>query len=227
MSRYLDYETADSIVHFNAVEGVLNNPIVTLEEATQPLKSLIGPLEKYVWCSKMDTQVDHAPLTHDEAAAINLYTREWEGGLYQNLNKMLRDRNREKLKPYFLYLRLLMSGLSKLPPLKTIVFRGVRLNVTNLYHNRKEVVWWGVSSCTTNVSVLEQPMFLGQEGDRTIFSIQTYSGVAIQKYSAIKSENEVLLSPCTFMAVKNIANLGNGLCMIQVEELQPPFSLFN
>ena len=35
----------------------------------------------------------------------------------------------------------------------------------------KEFTWWRFSSCTTDGEVLKNPMFLGQSGERTLFSI--------------------------------------------------------
>ena len=48
-------------------------------------------------------------LTADEAAAITLYTM--EGQFYPILNKLLRTRDRQALKPFFPYIRLLYSAI--------------------------------------------------------------------------------------------------------------------
>ena len=55
----------------------------------------------------------------------------WNGNhknrcLYFVLNANLRDENRQKLKPWFLYLKLFLTGLSRLPSFDRTVFRGVR-----------------------------------------------------------------------------------------------------
>ncbi|CAF1317761.1 unnamed protein product, partial [Rotaria sordida] len=34
------------------------------------------------------------------------------------------------------------------------------------------MVWWGLSSCTTALTVLQSEQFLGQTGDRTLFMIE-------------------------------------------------------
>ncbi len=57
-------------------------------------------------------------LTPDESASIMLYSMEWssrEKSFYFILNKSLRSENRQLLKPWFLYLRLFLHALSKLP----------------------------------------------------------------------------------------------------------------
>lgn len=66
-------------------------------------------------------------LTKDEIAAIYLYTMPWPNAtasLYYNLNKALRTADRSAAKPYFPYLRLLLSALKKLPPVVGTVHRG-------------------------------------------------------------------------------------------------------
>lgn len=52
------------------------------------------------------------------AAAISLYTASWtieQDSLYYKLNACLRSEERQLLKPYFPYLRLLLCGLESLP----------------------------------------------------------------------------------------------------------------
>ena len=51
-------------------------------------------------------------LNKDELAAIYLYTLEV---LYRPLNAALNERDRDKIKPYFPYLKLMNSALEKLP----------------------------------------------------------------------------------------------------------------
>ena len=46
-----------------------------------------------------------------------------------------------------------------------------------------QITWWSFSSTTTNIAALENPMFLGKDGDRTIFQIMTRHGVDIGAFS--------------------------------------------
>ena len=48
---------------------------------------------------------------------------------------------------------------------------------------RVQITWWSFSSTTTNIAALENPMFLGKDGDRTIFQIMTRHGVDIGAFS--------------------------------------------
>ena len=48
--------------------------------------------------------------------------------LYEDLNRLLRDEDREKLRVYFPYLKLLLTALNKLPDVEANVYRGVKVH---------------------------------------------------------------------------------------------------
>ena len=79
------------------------------------------------------------------------------------------------------------------------------------------MVWWPLSSTTDSIEVLSEPQFLGETGPRTIFTIEVKSARNIQRYSAIKNENELLLLPGTAFKVKSVLLQGE-LTMVQMEE---------
>jgi hypothetical protein len=66
-------------------------------------------------------------LTHDESAAIFLYTQQCphdQISFYTLLNRALRDENRTKLVPFYQYLNLLTSAFNKLPAIEGQIWRG-------------------------------------------------------------------------------------------------------
>ncbi len=75
------------------------------------------------------------------------------------------------------------------------------------------------------MSVLESPDYLGTSGTRTIFSIQTSSGKIIHAHSYFESQNEILLPPGIHLQVINSLNPTEGLRMIHLREIQPPFKM--
>ncbi|CAF4334080.1 unnamed protein product, partial [Rotaria sordida] len=85
-------------------------------------------------------------------------------------------------------------------------------------------VWWGFSSCTTAVNVLNSNQFLGAKGDRTMFTLQCLSAKDIRKHSYYPAEDEVLLMAATQFKVIGCLNQGD-LHIIQLEETPPPFPL--
>jgi hypothetical protein len=135
-------------------------------------------------------------LTADEIAAIHLYTQ--AGPLYRILNARLRDRNREKLKPLLSLVKLLLHGLYKLPVTSTpVVYRGVKEDLSGGFQG-KIIMWWSFSSSTTSIKVLENPVFFGHTGERTMFAITVRAGYDISRYSDHGAEEEVILPPGLF-----------------------------
>ncbi|CAF1249002.1 unnamed protein product [Rotaria sordida] len=168
-------------------------------------------------------------LSPDESAAIHLYTLEWdvhENSLYMALNRTLRLADRTKLQPWFKYLKLFLTGFYKLPRSKhTLVWRGVREDLSSLYPKGKEFAWWAFSSCTAALSVLESPNYLGKSGIRTMFSIQTKTGKEIRAHSYFENEDEILLPPGIYPKVIDSLNPAEGLHIIQLREIPPPYQM--
>ena len=152
-----------------------------------------------------------------------------ETPFYGAFNSALRTRDRTAAKPFFAYLQLLLLALYKLPKSKTTLFRGTRdlpEQVIQEYLKKAETgkcVFWGAcSSTTTNVSTLSNPMFCGQDGNRTRFVIQGCEvGAAVEAVSAIGIEKEVLLPPCLRFKVESFVDLGHGLLEFQLSYSEP------
>ncbi|CAF3411967.1 unnamed protein product, partial [Rotaria sp. Silwood2] len=157
-----------------------------------------------------------------------LYTTEWmqhDQCLYVVLNTTLRSEDREqKLKQWYLYLRLFLNALYRLPTVRTTAYRGVRLNLGKHYSEGETIVWWGFSECTTSVGVLQSEQFLGNTGDRTMFTIQCQTARNIRKHSYFEQEDAVLLMAGTQFKVIGFLDQ-RDLHIIQLEETCSPHSL--
>ena len=152
-------------------------------------------------------------LDADEAGGLWLYTA--QSDFYPTLNRLLRTRDRSALKPFFSYLRLMLTARSKLPKYTGSVWRGVKgVDLRASYPKGKELYWWAFSSTTKELSTLQNPMFLGFSGVRTVFLIEIVHGVDLQRYSAfqgVASEAEVLLYPGMKFKVVDAMEMGEGL----------------
>jgi hypothetical protein len=229
--RFSDF-TAEPRRMLPPIQGYENMPLVSLEEAVDPLTSLVPDVERMAWTVKQSHFEGEYDLTNDEEASILLYTMEWEPretSFYIILNNTLQAANRQLLRPWFLYLRLVMTALAKIPSdsNRLIVYRGVKLDLSAQYPKGSTVTWWGFSSCTTSVEVLSNERFLGTSGTRTLFNIECHSAKSIKQYSFYPEEEEVLLPPARQFEVKGCLNQGNGLHIIQLKEIQPKFPLIN
>ncbi|CAF3936512.1 unnamed protein product [Adineta steineri] len=206
------------------ISGYEKMPIVSLEEAVEPLLSILPTVKSYARAAKKQCKKPADNLTQDESASIMLYSMGWEPldeCLYCALNATLRSKNRSSLKPWFLFLRLFLGALFRLPPIPHLtVFRGVKLDLSKQFEEDETFIWWGFSSCTTSIKVLQSEQFLGMEGTRTMFTIHCNSARDIRKHSYFPSEDEVLLLAGTEFQVKGILNQGHGLRTIQLQEVQ-------
>ena len=103
------------------------------------------------------------------------------------------------------------------------IFRGVKLDLQSKYKRGERIVWWGFSSCTSSVEVLENERFAGKTGKRTVFAIECDSGKNILQHSFYKDEDEILLLPGSEFEVIGLYNMGSNLHMIQLKETVPEF----
>ena len=210
------------------IEGYDKMPVVSIKEAVQPLIDIVPNVLRNVFIVKQNCEEPEDGLTTDESASIMLYTYEsepHEDSLYVILNTTLRSEQRQKLKPWFSYLRLVLTALARLPSERRFVNRGVREDLRAQYPIGKSFIWWGFSSCTSSVTALECEQFFGKTGTRTLFQIDCNSGKDVKNHSFIQQEEEILLLPARQFVVKGCLDSGHGLHIIQVTETEPEYPL--
>ena len=206
------------------IQGYENVPLLSLEEAILPLVSILPRIQKYARVAKERCEPTPANgLTKDQSASISLYTMDWEPQeqcLYFVLNATLRAVERQKLKPWFWYLKLILSGLCRLPSVRRPVYRGIKVDLSELYSEEKTFIWWGFSSCASNIGVLESEQFIGKTGTRTLFIIDCFSGKDVSRHSYFQSEEEVILLPARQLEVISCFQPSSGFHMIQLKEIE-------
>jgi hypothetical protein len=210
------------------ISGYEDEPVVPLETAVKPLVSILPTIQTYAYTAKQRCKNPADNLTQDESASIMLYSMGWDPMdkcLYVVLNATLRSADRQKLKPWFSYLKLFLTALSRLPSKPRFVYRGIKLDLSDQYPMGETVIWWGFSSCTVSVNVLQSELFLGVTDTRTMFTIECHSGKDIRKHSYFPTEEEVLLLAATQFKVVGRLNQGPGFRIIQLKEIEPPFPL--
>jgi hypothetical protein len=206
------------------ISGFNEKPLVTLEQAAEPLISIVPDILFRVSKAKRRAATYEDTLPIDESAAIVLYTMEWHpfsDSVYYILNSTLRTEDRKSLIPWFLYLKLILTALSRLPLLSLTVYRGVKLNNHDKYQLGKDVLWWGFSSCSINRAIAENEHFLGPNGRRTLFIIHCIKGIDIGPHSYFRKEKEILLLPATTFKVIQCDSQGNNLHIIHLQQIEP------
>ena len=181
--RLTDYTHVSDLVPLSGI-FTESNPLLS---ARGSLAAHIGPmqLEGLLWTAEqaMRKKAKKALIaavpgfTADCGVAVYMYTA--ESPLYPRLNAALRSADRHLAKPFFPYLRLLLTAMNKLWAYQKsgprMLNRGVKLDLVGAYPDDYEegesLVWWQLSSCTRKIAQLSNPMFLGATGDRTIFQV--------------------------------------------------------
>ncbi|CAF4893598.1 unnamed protein product, partial [Rotaria magnacalcarata] len=215
--------------------GYADEPLLPLVDACAPLIDILYNLSFYVNMAVEETPAEPPDgLTINESAAIRLYTIEWKAphrSLYSMLNHTLKHCSREELQPYFRYMKLFLTALVKLPcsPLLT-VWRGVTKDLSAKFPPGTPVTWWAFSSTTTELAVLENNMYLGTTGARTLFSVEAINGRTVRAHSHFVIEDEILLLPGTHMIVQSQFSPASDLHIIHLKQvvpeetlLEPPF----
>ena len=216
----------DIEVNLTPIVGYADEPLLPLLEACAPLTNIIYNLLFYVQLALSET-AEQPPdgLTIDESAAIRLYTIEWEENqrsLYSMLNHTLTKDDREKLRPYFKYMKLFLTALAKLPCMPQLtVWRGVTKDASAQFPPETMVIWWRFSSCTTSLPVLENNMYLGSTGHRTLFSVEAINGRTVRAHSHFVTEDEILLLPGTQMIVQSQFSPAPDLHIIHLKQVIP------
>lgn len=225
----------DMGANIDPIVGYAKEPLLPLFKACAPLTNIIYNLSFYIQIALNETPEEPSDaLTIDESAAIRLYTLEWEKSdesLYFMLNNALKNKDRSYLQPYFKYLKLFVTALAKLPCLPPlIVWRGVTKDLSGDFPPGTSITWWSFSSCTKELTVLENNMYLGQSGDRTLFSVEAINGRTICDHSHFSAEDEILLLPGTRMVVQSQFSPAPALHFIHLKQerprellLEPPF----
>ncbi|CAF0829366.1 unnamed protein product [Rotaria sp. Silwood1] len=210
------------------IEGYEKMPLVPLEEAVLPLLDVLPDIHEMVRIVKTKCALPANGLTSDQSAAIMLYTMEWEPSqkcLYFVLNSALRTANRQLIQPWFLYLKLVLTALSRLPSKPGTVYRGVKLDLSSQHFIGEKFYWWSFSSCTTTMNILKSDQFLGGTGIRTLFAIESRSGKDISQHSYYQEEEEILLLPATQFQVIACLPFGQEVHIIQLKEIKSEFPL--
>ncbi|CAF1192806.1 unnamed protein product [Didymodactylos carnosus] len=203
MSRFADIDLSNK--KLSPIDGYWSYPLVPLEKALEPILSRIDQLDRSIKAAKKHC---HYPsehdLTRDESAALYLYTMEGgDNSFYRVLNQALRLEDRRLVKPWFSYLKLFDTALSKLPTERRNIWRGVPSDITKNFKKNQELHWWAVSSCSLSMDVIKD--FLSRDTISTLFLIQAVNGKNITGYTNYPNENEVLLGPGTHLRVESIA----------------------
>ncbi|CAF1411932.1 unnamed protein product [Rotaria sordida] len=170
------------------IDGYLDEPILSLEEALEPFYGEINHLSYYIKEAK--TQC-HYPsehnLTLDESAAIYIYTMQWNDScLYDHLQTALNSNDRSTIEPWFAYLKLFKNALDKLPTVKAEVWQGESFDeeLKEQLNSKSLPFYTSLSSCSPSINEIKK---YGQQtmGKKIILvGYQSVNGKLVTDYTA-------------------------------------------
>ncbi|CAF3674116.1 unnamed protein product [Rotaria sp. Silwood1] len=180
------------------IDGYLNEPLASLEEALQPFNGQIDQLSYYIKEAKTKC---HFPsehnLTRDESAAIYIYTMKWSNKcLYDHLQEAWNSQDRSRMKPWYKYLRLFKSAFDKLPNAKKEIWQGTPFDesIIEKLSSKSPTLYTSMGLCLQSSNEIQD--YLEKNGITKIILIgyESANGKLIGAYSA-NPWNEVLLFP--------------------------------
>ena len=217
--RFTDVELENK--RLPACFGYITCKILPLDEAMKELHGVLPEISRFIKLARrLCIHPNEDNLTKDEAATLYLYTMEMaeDACVYRILNQTLRIEDRSKVRPWFGYLKLMDSAVSKLPNFKGTVWRGIDKDVTKAFKKGQKIIWWSVTSCSKSVNVISS--FLEKAHQSTLFNIECSTGKLIAAYTSFPNEDEVILMPgTTFEVVADPLNHRGGLNIIHLKEL--------
>jgi len=196
---------------YNPISGFETEPLVSLEEAVQNIIPFVSNIMEHVRTAK-EKFINHPNPPINEAAAIYLYTM--PESIYGKLNETLYKEDGSSLKRWFPYLKLLLTGLYKLPPCPAKVWRGVGSVVVESFKENNTHTWWTITSCSKDHEFAKG--FTCEKG--ILFCIDSVYGKDITSYSALQNEQEIILMPGTKLRVKNVDRDANGISTVNLTE---------
>ena len=172
---------------------------LSLEQALEPIIPRIDRLNEFIPIAKGRC---HFPsehnLTHDESAAIFLYTMEWDENIfYQTIQRDLRSNDASTAQSWWSYLTLFDTAVQKLPNRRLNVWRGVNEDVCKKLKKGDELIWPDITSCSSSENVIKDCLKL----NCSLCSIEVLNGKDISIYSHSPNQNEIILCSNTRLQV--------------------------
>ena len=180
------------------ISGYEKEPLVSLEESLEPFDGRIQHLDGQIKQAKSHC---HYPsehhLTDDESAAIYLYSMRGDtNSVHEHLQRAWNTGDRSQMRPWFRYLRLLRSGLNKLPNTRGEVWQGTAYD-PNLAHTLQSdslPLYTSMGSSSTSLTDLKHDLN-AKSGPRMILvGYKSIDGKDVTGYTESNSK-EVFLWP--------------------------------
>ena len=199
-------------VNSSLISGYQHLPIVSLEQSVEKIVPFVPDVNNLVNHAMQHCRKGPR-LSDNESAAIYLYTM--AKSFYKMLNQVLRAKNPQALEPWFMFLKLFISALDKLPSLPITVWRGITdYFCASDFVKGQMYTWSSINSCSSDVNVAS--VYVGRGG--ILFCINAIHGKDITEYSEFQDEREIILMPGTRLQVQSTSFDEHRLNIVQLNE---------
>lgn len=197
--------------------------LVGLDEAVKPLINIVPSITDIAFDMKYESREIKGNLTIDEAAAIRLYTfeaRVRDKSPYFILNQSLRSAHQEKIKPWLLYLKLILNGLQKLPVKQCRVYRVIEGDFSEQYQVGLSFMYSSFTSCSKSSAIVDSGSLCPTDQQKTVMIINCLKGISIEGFSRATDEQEILLVPNSKFIVKRVEKKSETVREMELDELE-------
>lgn len=212
-----------------SIEQFQRIPLVSFEQAVEPLISILPTIETYLQLVKEKCHDPINGLTVDESASIMLYSIQWQPYdqcLHAMVNSILSKSSIHEYEPWLYYFKLLFTALLHLPSTHSIIYRGSKLDLSKQYQLEEVILWKDLPLCTTSINDLRSDTCLDEHELRTVFKIESSTVKDIQKYCYSSRNTFAVVLPATkFQVIDCYCSTNDHLHWIVLKEIQSSFLL--
>ena len=193
-----------------------------MAEALEPLTDIVPDLRQYA--RKMDR--GNGTLNSDEVTAIYLCTiemRSYKQSLFFKLNEALLSENIYLIKPYALFLKLMLSALDKIPSYEGVVYYGRNDDLMEDYKLGQRGIWWTLTEASKIKEVAEAFATHGS-GVATLVTIECKNAKDVNTHSSFPAESiHYLLPGFCYEVVRVVQNETNirSIYLVEISTTQP------
>lgn len=205
-------------------------PLVNIEQAIQPLVTLLPNIHIYLQLVKEKCQHSIDGLSSDQSASIMLYSMRWQPYdqcLSTILNASLQKITPNNLQPWLFYLKLLFTSLIHLPSQGLIVYRGSQTDRSEDYPMDGMISWMDLPLCTSSMEYLQSDRCTGGRELKSIFHIQCQTAKNIERFCYDSSSKDlfVFLPGTKFQVLDCVFQEKEKYSIIKLQEIQSSFLL--
>lgn len=207
---------------FQPIAGIKTSEnLLTITQALRHVTTNNQEVELYVKSAEehFSKIIKPEKLTFDECAALHICTIEaGDKSLHGLLRRVLRTDDKDKLKRWLQFFRILYRAVERVPAFAGRCWRLGEPEILDKIKSERRVVWSTLNFCSGDCNYLLDKYF---DQQMIVFEINAIHGKDISKYSADSNAKEILLMPGSHLEVIRIEpdSKRKNLTWVHLQEL--------